>query len=192
VSASPVVPTRPEVWILGSSDYGAQVAAHFGLPYCFAHFITERGSEDTVALYREGFRPHPGVPGRLEAPRAALGVFALTADTDAEAWRLYKSRELWRLSRDTGRYPPLPSVAEVEAYPFSEAERAHLDRLRERAIVGAPETVRARLEALAERHGAAEVAVLTPCHDPEARRRSYRLLAEAFRLVDESGRLAAA
>jgi luciferase family oxidoreductase group 1 len=194
VTASPAVPTRPEAWILGSSDYGAQVAAFFGLPYCFAHFITERGSEEAVALYRENFRAHPGVPGRLEAPRAALGVFALTADTEAEAWRLYKSRELWRLFRDGGRYPPLPSVEEAEAYPFSEAERAHLDRLRARAIVGAPEQVRAKLEALAERHGAAEVAVLTPCHDPDARQRSYRLLAEAFGLAagGEDGRLAAA
>lgn len=193
VTASPVVPTRPEVWVLGSSDYGAQVAAYFGLPHCFAHFITERGSEDAMALYREGFRPHPSVPGRLEAPRAALGVFALTADTEAEAWRLYKSRELWRLFRDTGRFPPLPSVAEAEAYPYSEAERAHLDKLRARAIVGAPEAVRTKLVALAERHGAAEVAVLTPCHDPEARRRSYRLLAEAFGLAGGGGeRLAAA
>jgi luciferase family oxidoreductase group 1 len=184
VRASPVVPTRPEVWILGSSDYGAQVAAFFGLPYCFAHFIAERGSEAALAVYREGFRPHPETPGRLAAPHAALGVFALTADTEAEAWRLYRSRELWRLFRDTGRYPPLPSVAEAEVYPYSEAERAHLERLRERAIVGAPEQVRAALEALAARHGAAEVAVLTPCHDPEARRRSYRLLAEAFGLGD--------
>jgi len=182
VTASPVVPTRPQVWILGSSDYGAQVAAYFGLPYCFAHFITERGSEEAIGLYREGFRPHPEIPGRLAAPHAALGVFALTAETEAEAWRLYKSRELWRLFRDTGRYPPLPSVEEAEAYPYSEAERAHLDRIRQKAIVGAPEQVKAKLEALAERHGAAELAILTPCHDPEARRRSYRLLAEAFGL----------
>ena len=76
-----------------------------------------------TALYREGFRPHPGIPGRLAAPHAALGVFALTADTEAEAWRLYKSRELWRLFRDTGRFPPLPSVEEAEAYPYTEAER---------------------------------------------------------------------
>jgi alkanesulfonate monooxygenase SsuD/methylene tetrahydromethanopterin reductase-like flavin-dependent oxidoreductase (luciferase family) len=101
---------------------------------------------------------------------------------------------LWRLFRDTGRYPPLPSVEEAEAYPYSDAERAHLDRLRARAMVGAPEQVRARLEEVAERHGAAEVAVLTPCHDPAARRRSYRLLAEAFGLAGggTGGRLAAA
>ncbi len=182
VTASPVVPTRPQVWILGSSDYGAQVAAYFGLPYCFAHFITERGSMEAMDLYREGFRPHPEIPGRLTAPHAALGVFALTAETEAEAWRLYKSRELWRLFRDTGRFPPLPSVEEAEAYPYSEAERAHLDRIRAKAIVGAPEQVKAKLEALAEQHGAAELAILTPCHDPEARRRSYRLLAQAFGL----------
>jgi luciferase family oxidoreductase group 1 len=180
VTANPVVPTRPEVWILGSSDYGAQVAAYFGLPYCFAHFIGDRGSEQVTALYREGFRPHPGKPGRLAAPHCALGVFALAAETEAEAWRLFKSRELWRLYRDTGRFPPLPSVEEAEAYPYSDAERAHLAPLRAKAIVGAPGQVRAKLEALAAAHGAQEVAILTPCHDPAARRRSYQLIAEAF------------
>jgi luciferase family oxidoreductase group 1 len=183
VVANPQVPTRPEVWILGSSDYGAQVAAYFGLPYCFAHFIGEQGSEQVMALYRDGFRPHPDKPGRLAAPHAALAVFALTADTEAEAWRLFKSRELWRLFRDTGRFPPLPSVEEAEAYPFTEAERAHLAPIRARALVGAPEQVRAKLAALAAAHGAAEVAVLTPCHDPAARQRSYRLLAEACGLT---------
>jgi luciferase family oxidoreductase group 1 len=178
VIAQPRGETRPEVWILGSSDYGAQLAAYFGLPYCFAWFITDgAGAAEALALYREGFRAEAG---RLAAPEAALGVFALTADTEAEAWRLYKSRELWRLSRDRGQFPPLPSVEEAEAYPYSAAERAHLDRLRARAIVGAPEQVRAKLEALAAELGAAEVAVLTPCHDAAARRRSYRLLAEAF------------
>jgi len=114
VAANPSVPTRPEVWILGSSDFGAQLAAYFGLPYCYAHFITDgRGSEGAMALYREGFRPHPATPGRLAAPHASLAVFAITADTEAEALRLYKSRELWRLSRDQCIYPPLPSVAEA-------------------------------------------------------------------------------
>jgi luciferase family oxidoreductase group 1 len=183
VTASPVVPTRPQVWILGSSDYGAQVAAYFGLPYCFAHFISEHGSEQVMALYREGFQPHPDTPGRLTAPHGALGVFALTADTEAAAWRLYASRELSRLYRDQGRFLPLPSVAEAEAYPFTPADRAHLDGIRANAIVGAPEQVKAKLEALAARHGAQEVAILSPCHDADARRRSYRLLAEAFGLA---------
>ena len=182
VTASPVVPTRPQVWILGSSGYGAQVAAHFGLPYCFAHFISDRGSEQVMALYRNAFQPRPDMPGRLAAPHGALGVFALVADTEAEAWRLYRSRELWRLFRYQGRFPPLPSVAEAEVYPYTPADRAHLDDIRATAMVGAPEQVKAKLEALATRHGARELAILSPCHDAAARQRSYRLLAETFGL----------
>ncbi|MBX9699179.1 MAG: LLM class flavin-dependent oxidoreductase [Acetobacteraceae bacterium] len=190
VTASPAVPTRPEVWILGSSDYGAQVAAYFGLPYAFAHFITEgEGAAAALATYREGFRAHPDVPGRLAAPHAALGVFALAADTEAAARRLFASRALFRLRRDQGVFAPLPSVEEAEAYPYSEFERAQVERLAARAIIGAPEQVRARLEALAAELGAAELAVLSPCHDPAARRRSVTLLAQAFGLqaVSQSG-----
>jgi luciferase family oxidoreductase group 1 len=180
VIAQPEGPTRPEVWVLGSSDFGAQLAAWLALPYCFAHFITDgRGGEEAMRLYREGFRPQPDVTGRLAAPHAAICVFALTAASEAEAWRLFKSRELWRLSRDRGVYPHLPSVEEAEAYAYSEAERAKLERMRERAIVGAPEQVLAKLREVAAAHGAEEVAVLTPCHDPVARQASFRLLAEA-------------
>ena len=81
-----------------------------------------------------------------------------------------------------GTPPPPPGEAEAEAYPFSEAERAHLAPIRAKALVGAPEQVKAKLEALAAAHGVQEVAVLTPCHDPAARQRSYQLLAEAFGL----------
>jgi luciferase family oxidoreductase group 1 len=180
ITANPAIPTRPEVWILGSSDFGAQLAAYFGLPYCFAHFITDgRGSEEAMGLYQEGFRPHPGTPGRLAAPRGALAVFALTAATEAEAFKLFQSRALWRLSRDRGIYPPLPSLEEAEAYPYTPEDLARIERMRARALVGAPEQVVARLRAMAAAHGVEEVAVLTPCHDAQARRDSYRLLAEA-------------
>jgi luciferase family oxidoreductase group 1 len=176
VSAQPEGPTRPEVWILGSSDFGAQLAAYFGLPYCFAHFITDgRGSEEAMALYREQFRPSK----HLAEPHAAIAVFALTAASEAEAWRLFRSRELWRLSRDRGIFPPLPSVADAEAYEYSPEEQAKVERMRARALVGAPDQVVAKLAAVAAAHGAQEVAVLTPCHDPVARQASFRLLAEA-------------
>lgn len=180
IRANPTIPTRPEVWILGSSDFGAQLAGYFGLPYCFAHFITDgRGSEQAMALYRDGFRPHPDTPGRLARPQGVLAVFALTASTEAEAFRLFQSRALSRLARDRGIYAPLPSVEEAEAYPYTPEETARIDRMRARALVGAPEQVVTRLAALAEAHGVAEVAVLSPCHDAAARRDSYRLLAEA-------------
>ncbi|EHM02158.1 luciferase family oxidoreductase, FMN-dependent, PP_0088 family [Acetobacteraceae bacterium AT-5844] len=181
IRAQPEVPTAPEVWMLGSSDYGARLAAVLGLPYCFAYFITDgRGAAEAMARYRREFIAHPG---RIAAPYGAIGVFALCAPTEAEARRLYRSRELWRLSRDSGIFPPLPSVEEAEAYPYSEAETAHLERIRARAIIGTPEQVRDRLTTLATELEVQEIAVLSPIHDPGARRQSVRLLAEAFGLT---------
>jgi luciferase family oxidoreductase group 1 len=178
VRASPEVETAPEVWILGSSDYGAQVAAFFGLPYCFASFITDgRGAEEALRLYREGFRPLRGRPAH-----AAVAVYALAADTRAEAERLFAPRALWRLFRDRGVFPPFPTAEEAEAYPYTEEERARVARMRERAIIGTGAELRERLAALAAELGVQEVAVLTPCHDPAARARSLTLLAEAFGL----------
>lgn len=181
VTASPVVPTRPEPWILGSSDYGAQVAAYFGLPYCFAHFITDgAGAETAMHFYREGFRPGP----HGAAPHAAIAVYALAAPTEAEADRLFGPRALSRLRRDRGIYAPLPTPEEVAAHDFSEAERARIAEMRARALVGTPERVAARIGALAAELGAREVAILTPCHDAEARTESYRLIAREFGLLE--------
>lgn len=175
VRAQPAGPTSPEVWVLGSSDYGAQVAAYFGLPYCFAHFITDgRGAEQAMALYRDGFRP-----GRIAAPHGALCVWALAAETEAEAWRLFRSREIWRLGRDRGVFAPLPSPEEAAAHSLSPAEETRVAQLRARAICGAPEQVAEKLRSLAAVHGVAEIAILTTVHDPAARRRSYALIAEA-------------
>jgi luciferase family oxidoreductase group 1 len=177
IKAQPQGPGAPEVWILGSSDYGAQVAAHFGLPYCFAHFITDgAGAAEALALYRARFRP-----GVLAAPHAAICVWALAAPTEAEAEHLFASRALTRLWRDQGVFAPLPSPEEALATPLSEAQRAQIARIRARAICGTGPAVAARLLELAAALEAAEVAVLTATHDPEARRRSYALLAASAR-----------
>jgi len=175
VMCQPDGPTVPEVWILGSSDYGAQVAAYFGLPFCFAHFITDgRGVEQALAIYRGTYRPSE----RWPAPHAGICVWAMAADTPEEAARLFRSREMWRLGRDRGVYSALPSPEEAAAYSYSEAEQARIERLRARAIYGTPDVVAAKLRALAAAHGLEEIAVLTTLHDPSARRRSYTLLAQ--------------
>ena len=179
VMAQPGGPTVPEVWILGSSDYGAQVAAYFGLPFCFAHFITDgRGVEQALALYREGYRPSE----RWPEPHAAICVWAMAADTADEAARLFRSREMWRLGRDRGVYSALPSPEEAAAYHYSDAELARIDRLRARAIYGSPDVVGVKLRELAAAHGVEEIAMLTTLHDPESRRRSYTLIAREFGL----------
>jgi luciferase family oxidoreductase group 1 len=174
VPAQPAGPTTPETWILGSSDYGAQVAAYFGLPYCFAHFITDgRGMEQALTLYRESYRPSPRHP----RPHAALCVWAVAAETEAEAGRLFSSRELWRLRRDRGLYTALPSPEEAAAHEYSDTERVVVGRLRQRAFFGTASNVAAALREIAAAHAVDEIAVLTTVHDPAARRRSYALLA---------------
>ena len=188
IRAQPGGPTVPEVWILGSSDYGAQVAAYFGLPFCFAHFITDgRGVEQALAIYREGYRPSERHP----APHAAICVWAMAAETQDEAARLFSSREMWRLGRDRGVYAALPSPEEAAAYAYSGGDIARVERLRARALYGTPEVVAAKLRELGEACGVEEIAILTTLHDPEARRRSYTLLAKECGLATPDVPLAA-
>jgi luciferase family oxidoreductase group 1 len=178
----------PEVWVLGSSDYGAQVAAYFGLPFCFAHFITDgRGAEQALAIYREGYRPS----ARHPEPHAAICVWAMAAETAEEAAHLFRSREAWRLARDRGLFVPLPSPQEAAAYDYTATEVMRLERMRARAIYGTPEVVGAKLRALAATFDVAEIAILTTLHDPGARRRSYALLAQECGLAGPDVSLAA-
>ena len=177
VRALPIASTAPQLWMLGSSDYGARLAGHLGLPYAFAHFITGgEGCRQALHLYRSMFRP-----GLLDKPQATLCVWALAADTQEEAWHLFRSRERARIDRSTGRLGPLlpPDQAE-RAYSPSEQHEASV--LREQALVGSASQVRDRLLALAGEMQVDEVVIVTWTWDPMAQRRSYELLADAFAL----------
>ena len=189
IVAQPAGDTAPEPWILGSSDYGAQVAAYFGLPYCFAHFITDgRGAEQALQAYRDGFRPSPS----LARPYAVAAVWAMAADTEAEADRLFASRALWRLGRDRGVSEPLPSADEAAAYPYTEAERTRVAATRARALAGTPDQVIGQFRTLSKTLEVEEIVILTTLHDAADRRRSYTLLAEAAGLSGaQNARLAA-
>ena len=180
IRAQPGGPTKPAIWILGSSDYGAQVAAYFGLPFCYAHFIGDgRGAEQAFAMFRDGYRPSADNP----VPHAAICVWAMAAETQEEAASLFRSREMWRLNRDRGLFSALVSPEEAAAQTLSDGDQARLDRLRARSFYGTPDVVAGKLRALAAEYGVEEVAILTTLHDPEARRRSYTLLAKEFGLT---------
>jgi len=178
IKAHPLGPTSPELWILGSSDYGAQLAAHFGLPYAFAYFFTDgRGVEQAMDLYRRNYRPS----ARYPKPEATICVWALAAETEAEAKRLAATREHSRIMRDIGLRDALVTPEEAAAYPYSDAQRASIESMRRKAFVGTAEQVKTRLTELANRLGLDELVVVTWTHDPAPRHRSYELLAEAFR-----------
>jgi luciferase family oxidoreductase group 1 len=168
----------PPVWLLGSSDYSAAVAAVLGTGFSFAHFINPNGGPEIVAEYRQRFKPSPTFP----QPRASVGVNAICAETSEEAVRLASSVRLWRRRLRTGDPGVVPSVEEA----LAELGPSALERPRDterRLFIGTPEELRAELEELAERYGVDELVVLTICHDHAARVRSYELLADAFGLT---------
>jgi luciferase family oxidoreductase group 1 len=180
VRANPQGPSWPQIWILGSSDYGARLAAHFGLPYAYAYFFTDgRGTEEALALYRQGFRSTSEQP----QARATICVWALAAQTETEAWHLLKSREHWRVGFERGLRTPLLAPEVAEAYPYTTADRTIIERLRERAIVGTGEQVAAKLRTIAASFDLDEIVINTWTHDPAARIRSYELIAAAFESV---------
>lgn len=177
VKAFPQSGTAPEVWILGSSDYGAQVAALFGLPYCYAWFFSDgAGGERAIDLYKRSYRPS----ARHPEPRSGLCVWALAAETMDKAQYHFTSRALSRIQRDKGLLGPLlppDEAAKVELAPY---EQAKFDQFRKDSFVGTGPEVAQRITELKERVGVDEMAVVTWTHDEEVRRQSYTLLAEAY------------
>ncbi|HEY5338086.1 MAG TPA: LLM class flavin-dependent oxidoreductase [Rhizomicrobium sp.] len=176
IHANPRGDTRPQMWMLGSGVHSAVYAGQLGLPFAHAYFISPDGSEDAVAAYRERFKPSSW----CETPTVSMGVAALAAETEEEAARLSACRNLWVVRLLTGRPMAFPSPEEALAYPFTEQERALLRTVEARSVVGTPDQVKRNLLALAARHGAEELVVVTITYDYASRLRSYELLAREF------------
>jgi luciferase family oxidoreductase group 1 len=178
VKLTPRPTAPPQIWLLGSSDESAKLAAMFGLPFAFAHFINPVGAEKILQQYSAAFQPSD----LLAQPQAAMCVGAICAATQKEADRLALSRGLWRVMLDKGSLGPYPTPEEAEAYPYTDEERRTAEKSRRTAIIGDPATVKQGLERMAADHGVNEMMVVTICHDFKARLRSYELIAQAFQL----------
>jgi len=178
VKAQPSGETAPDVWLLGSSDYSGALAAQLGLRFAFAHFISADDGADVMRAYKQNFQPSQ----RESQPHALLAVFVICAESDAEAERLAASIDLRRLNSDYGRNLPVPSQQEAEAYHYNATEKARVTYNRRRAILGAPDTVKARLLELREKFDADELMVITITGDYATRLESYKLIAGVFGL----------
>ena len=177
VHAYPAGDTTPEIWVLGSSDYGAQVAAYFGLPYAFAWFFTDgAGGAEALQLYRDTYKPS----ARHPEPQPALCVWALAAKTDDEAQHHFTSRARFRLLRDGGVFLPLEAPDIAAAYDYSDAEQARMAEFRRTAFVGTGAHVAERINDLATRMNVADIAIVTWAFEEAARVTSYRLIAAAM------------
>jgi luciferase family oxidoreductase group 1 len=171
-----------EVWILGSSTYGAQLAAMLGLPYAFASHFAPGMMQDAVAIYRERFRPSE----RLAKPHVMLGVNVFAADTDAEARRLFSSLQQAFLNLRRGRPGKLPAPVDDMESQLDPYGRAILADALACSVVGGPETVRNGLQAFVKSTGADELMVTAQIFDPVARKRSFQILADVSGLRAEA------
>jgi luciferase family oxidoreductase group 1 len=177
VLLQPQVDTRPELWVLGSSDFGGLLAAQLGIRFAFAHFINAHFGHQVAQVYRERFNA-----GNEARPYLAAAVFAICADTEQEAADLEKAVDLRRVQMAYGLNAPIPSIAQGLAQEYGEREQLVIAREKPRSVIGTPDTVTERLLELKDQFEADELIVLTVAGSYRARLRSYELLAEAFQL----------
>ena len=178
VRAMPADVALPPIYLLGSSDYSAQLAGQIGAAFAFAHHFATFDAAEAMRLYRDSFRPSPA----HDKPYAILGTHVVCADTDEEAERLAATVDLNFVLRAKGERPPLASPQDALAYDYTDIDRARIAQNRTKLSVGSPATVMARLKPLIEATQAQEVMVTTMIYDHDARRHSYELLARAFGL----------
>jgi len=169
----------PEVWLLGSSGFSAQLAGMLGLPFSFAYHFAPAMLDTALQLYRDNFTPS----FVLSEPRAMVAVSVLCAPTDEEARWLAGPSALATVQLRTGRLGPLATPEQAAAYRYSEAEAALVAETTATHLIGDPATVVAGLDALVDRTGADEVMLSTRAHSYEARVRSLALVAEATALA---------
>ena len=175
LTMQPRTGSKPEIWMLGSSDFGGRLAARLGLNFCFAHFINAHDGEVVSRFYREQFQP-----GYEEKPHAAVALFVICADTELEAADLSAAVDLRRLHQAYGHNAPIPGVLAGKSMQFSPRDQAMIDAERPRSIIGTPAQVAERVHALKDGFAADEVVVLTVAASYRARERSAQLLAECF------------
>jgi luciferase family oxidoreductase group 1 len=183
IRTTPAIPVP--LYILGSSDYGARLAARLGLPYAFAHHFAGAGGNTGAALdlYRSQFRPSDV----LAEPYPMIGVSALAADTEERARYEARAGALSMLLLRSGRLQEIPSPEQAAAYPYSPAELDLLRAMGRTEVVGSAEQVAAGLDELAQRYGVREMIISTRAYSLSAKLASMDLIAQAYSRVGAAG-----
>lgn len=177
VHAVPGAGTHVPIWILGSSLYGAQVAAHYGLPYAFASHFAPAMLEQALSVYRSTFRPS----AFLQKPYAMVAAGVCAAETDEEAQFLRSSQILAFARLRTGRPGKLPLPVEDVSAEVPDAVMAQVRQAMSCSATGSPESVRQQLSAIIEKHQPDELMITGMIHDHSARLKSFDIAAEILR-----------
>jgi luciferase family oxidoreductase group 1 len=173
ITAVPGKGNQPDLWLLGSSGYSAQVAGMLGLPFAFAHHFMAQNTIPALQLYRQTFRPSQ----TLDRPYAMVCAAVMCAPTDEEARELVQPGLLGFLKLRAGRPGTTPTPEETAAYPYTAIEREQMAERQRDQIIGSPVTVEAGLRDLQERTGADELMITTQAFFPKDRMRSFELVA---------------
>jgi luciferase family oxidoreductase group 1 len=166
----------PPVWLLGSSDYSAQLSAQVGAGFAFAHHFASFDAALAMNTYRSRFKPSQW----RDTPYAILGVAVVAADSEEEAERIASTPDLNIIRRAKGEYLPLASPEEAAAYAYAPVDRARAAANRAKLFVGTPKMVRQKLEPLIAATKADEIMITTMVYDQAARLRSFELMAHEF------------
>ncbi len=179
IEAVPGSGTRVPLWILGSSLFGAELAAKLGLPFGFASHFAPGALMDALDVYRSGFQPSRA----LSEPYAMAGINIVAAETNAEARRLATTQQVSVTHLIRGeRGLSQPPIDDIEGY-WSPAERAHVMRMLSCSVVGDADKVRAGMQQFAERTGVQELMIVSDVFEPSARFRSLEIIAESARTL---------
>jgi luciferase family oxidoreductase group 1 len=180
--AAPRIPTAPQMWMLGSGERGARVAAAQGTGYVFAHFAKPGSRGVTIVEdYRKQFRPS----AFLEHPKTIVSVFAVVGETEAEAEDLAKAFDLWLYFVESNNQPPYyPSIETAKKRGFTASEEQGVRQNRRRMLIGTPPKVKAEIERIADAFETDEIMVIPNVSGIENRKKVIGLLAEEFRLSD--------
>ena len=182
VRAVPGAGLNVPLYLLGSSDFSARLAAELGLPFAFASHFAPDYLQVALEIYRREFKPSRA----LKNPYVMIGVGVFAADTDQEARRLFTSAQLQFLSLLRGHPRQLPPPVDTMNDRWTESERAAVEHRAQYSAVGSPETVRHRLEELLQQTGANEMIATAQIYDHAARLRSFEIAASVFQQLNGS------
>jgi len=182
ISASPVPEVQPVPWLLGTSEKSAVLAAEKGMNYVFGHFMSKADGPSIFKDYRKRFKDnHPE-----KQPKTIAAVSVICAETTEEAEELALSSYLWKIKQEkTDEDKHVPTISEAKQYNYTDKEKASIERLKNRQIIGNPKEVKVRLEELQAAYQTDELMVVTITHSYEARKSSYEFLAKEFNLFKD-------
>ena len=178
IKMSPQTETLPQLWMLGSSDQSAIMAAQFGLAFSFAQFIAPTGGHNVISQYKKLFQK-----SRFSGePDASIGIFIICGENEKDAKQLSECRDLSLLMRDKGHFLPFPTLKQVRDYQYSDLDLKIIEKNRSRSLFGTPNQCKNLIEEMAEEYGVNEVTLLTMSPDIDSRKKSYQLISEVFGL----------